>query len=459
MHRIPIRRILGAFFMIAIMGSGTAAANPKYAAYVMHADTGDVLFDRYSTETRYPASLTKMMTLYLLFEALEEGELTLTEKMSVSKRASLQPASKLGLRRGTTIDVETAIQALVIKSANDVATVVAEKLGRTESQFAQIMTRKAREMGMRRTTFRNASGLPDSRQRTTARDMAILSQRLVQDFPQYFHYFDDTSFKWNGRTYKSHNKVTQNFVGADGLKTGYTRASGYNLSTTASRDGHRLIGIVLGGRSGATRNRHMEQILGKAYADIKRRPTLVKSIHHLKPMPGLRPDRITDEPAPVLLAVVEASPSLAEATQFAAVDPLPFDGTALPVQAVPVEPATPDTLHSAQLAALAASASVTVPIPQPIGEGDADLDSLARDWVVQVGAFRSQPQAIEQIHLTQETVRSVWPDAGREVNIAQKDEAPVYRARFTRLTESEALSSCTAIRKSGDDCMVLQLAQ
>ncbi len=300
--------VLGCAVLTLMGGLVTnAAANPKYAAFVIHADTGDVLLNRYADSARYPASLTKLMTLYMLFEEMEAGNITLTDKMIVSKRASMQPASKLGLARGSKIDVETAIEALIIGSAYDVATVVAERLGGTESKFARMMTARARELGMRRTTFRNASGLPDRNQRTTARDMAILAQRVTQDFPQYFHYFDKASYKWKGRTYKSHNRVTISYQGADGLKTGYTRASGYNLATTAKRGDHRLIGIVLGGRSGRTRDAHMKAILDQAYRDIRRRPQLVKSIHRVRPMPGLRPDRM-DTHATILAAIAPNEP-------------------------------------------------------------------------------------------------------------------------------------------------------
>ncbi|MHA7873439.1 MAG: D-alanyl-D-alanine carboxypeptidase family protein, partial [Hyphococcus sp.] len=211
--------------------SASASANSKYAAYVMHADSGDVLFNRYSTSRRYPASLTKMMTLYLLFEELEAGNLSLDSKLTVSKRASGQPPSKLGLTTGSTIDVETAIQALVVKSANDVAVVVAEHIAGSEWRFAQKMTAKARALGMSRTTFRNASGLPNSKQVTTARDMAVLGRRVMQDFPQYFDYFATKKFTWNGKTYSTHNALVRNFEGADGIKTGYTRSSGFNLVT------------------------------------------------------------------------------------------------------------------------------------------------------------------------------------------------------------------------------------
>ena len=191
-----IRCVAVPALVIALMGalSAPASANSKYAALVVHADSGDVLFNRYSTSRRYPASLTKMMTLYLLFEAMEAGELSADSKLKVSARAAGQPPSKLGVKSGSTIDVDTAIRALVVKSANDVAVVVSENLGGSEWRFAKTMTSKARKLGMSRTTFRNASGLPNSKQITTAKDMSILGRRLVQDFPQYFHYFSIKRF-------------------------------------------------------------------------------------------------------------------------------------------------------------------------------------------------------------------------------------------------------------------------
>ncbi|ADM10113.1 D-alanyl-D-alanine carboxypeptidase [Parvularcula bermudensis HTCC2503] len=416
-----VKSLLITIIFATVLSPLAAHANPKYAAYIIHADTGDVLFDRYSTEPRYPASLTKMMTLYLLFEAIEEGRVSRTTDMKVSKRASLQPASKLGVKSGTTIDVDTAIRALVIKSANDVATVTAEHLAGSEAKFARLMTQKARDLGMRQTVFRNASGLPDDRQVTTARDMAILSQRLVQDFPDFFHYFDDDSFQWGGRTYKSHNKVTQDLKGADGLKTGYTRASGYNLATTVRRGDHRLIGIVLGGRSGRTRNAHMIEIMNKAYADISARPSLVKSILHVKPVPDLRPDRRLppSEGGPVLLSMLDDDGELAELE--AALNALPLDAA-------------------------------------PEGEGDIDY-AYARDWAIQVGAFNSQPLAVRQIIETQDLIRSVSSHIGREVNIADQGVRSVYRARFTRLTEDEAQESCERLKAAGEECIALHITE
>ncbi|NOX83278.1 MAG: D-alanyl-D-alanine carboxypeptidase, partial [Alphaproteobacteria bacterium] len=281
--------ILGAMLALAGIFSAPAHANSKYAAYVIHADTGDVLFDRYSTARRYPASLTKMMTLYLLFEELDAGELTLQSKLKVSARAAGQPPSKLGLKAGSTIEVETAIEALVVKSANDVAAVVAEHISGSEWRFAKKMTAKARSLGMSRTRFRNASGLPNSKQVTTARDMAVLGQRVLQDFPQYYHYFSAKSFTWGGRTYASHNRLVKTYSGADGIKTGYTRRSGFNLVTTAVKGDNRLIGVVLGGRTSRSRDRHMRDILNKAFASIKRKPMLVAALYRKTPAPRIKP--------------------------------------------------------------------------------------------------------------------------------------------------------------------------
>ncbi|MBY0421319.1 MAG: D-alanyl-D-alanine carboxypeptidase, partial [Parvularculaceae bacterium] len=214
---------------------------PKYSALVVDAQTGAVLYDRFSDELRIPASLTKMMTLYMLFGELEAGRLKPDSPLAVSARAQGQPPSKLGLVAGETIDVESAIKALVVNSANDVAVVIAEEIGGSETRFAQRMTEKARVIGMKRTTFRNASGLPNAQQRSTAKDLATLGRRLMHDYPQYYHYFSTTTFAWNGRTYRTHNQLVRSYPGAEGLKTGYTRLSGFNLVTSAHRDGRKLV--------------------------------------------------------------------------------------------------------------------------------------------------------------------------------------------------------------------------
>ncbi|HSH57738.1 MAG TPA: D-alanyl-D-alanine carboxypeptidase family protein, partial [Halomonas sp.] len=255
----------GLLVSLAVVLAGVAHANPRYAAIVVDVESGEILHAANAEETRYPASLTKMMTLYLLFEALEERSLGLDHALAVSSYAAGKPASKLYVKAGSTIPVETAIEALVIKSANDVAVVVAEALGGSEAHFARMMTDKARELGMTRTTFRNPHGLPDANQTTTARDMATLSLRLMQDFPQYYHYFSRTSFSWKGKTITGHNRLLDNYAGADGLKTGFIRASGFNVATSAVRNGRRLVSVVMGGFTAASRDAHMTDLLDRGF--------------------------------------------------------------------------------------------------------------------------------------------------------------------------------------------------
>lgn len=239
----------------------TPLASEKYAAIVVETNSGKILYQSASTAPRYPASLTKMMTLYLLFEALDSGRLTASTRIPVSAYAASRPPAKLGFKPGQSIDVQTAILALCVKSANDVATAVAEYLGGSEEQFATMMTAKAHKLGMRATTFRNASGLPDPEQITTARDMAALAAALRQRFPHHYHYFANRSFSYNSKTIRGHNDLLGRVNGVDGLKTGYIRASGFNLATSVSRGGRRVVAIVMGGASAKARDAHMEDLI------------------------------------------------------------------------------------------------------------------------------------------------------------------------------------------------------
>ena len=262
----------GKLALLALLIAGSIVlpvpAHANRAAIVVDLQTGAVVYQSAVDHRHYPASLTKMMTLYLLFEALERGTVTMDTELQVSARAAGQPKSRLGLRKGQTIRVEDAIQALIIRSANDVATVVAEALGGEEWKFARLMTGKARELGMWRTRFRNASGLPNRRQYTTARDMAVLARALMKDFPQYYHYFAATSFVLNGKTYETHNHLLRTYAGMDGLKTGYTRASGFNLAASVERGGRRVVAIVLGERTPQGRDRRMVKLLDQSYERI-----------------------------------------------------------------------------------------------------------------------------------------------------------------------------------------------
>ena len=245
--------------------------SPKYAAIVIDANSRQVLYAKSANETRYPASLTKMMTLYMMFEAIDSGRMSKSTPITCSANAARRPPSKLGLKSGQTIDADTAMRALATKSANDVATAVAEHLGGTEENFAAMMTAKARQLGMSRTVFKNASGLPDPAQQTTARDMARLGMALRSRFPHHYHYFSLDGFNYNGRTIRGHNEVLRTVDGADGIKTGYTRASGYNLATSVNRGGRRIVAVVMGEDSAKERNRHMEQLVARFLPSASRR--------------------------------------------------------------------------------------------------------------------------------------------------------------------------------------------
>ena len=242
-------------------------AMSRHAALLIDADSGNVLYELEASQSWYPASLTKLMTLYMAFSALESGRLRLSERMNISSHAARQPTSKLGLRAWDTISVEDAILAVVTRSANDAAVVLAEKIAGSETQFAIKMTSTAHGLGMYGSHFMNATGLPHDWQTTTAHDMAVLALRIIRDFPQYYPYFGVDSLYYGGRYLRSTNKFVAHYPGAEGMKTGYTCGSGYNLVATANQYGKRLIGVVLGGHSSYERYQHMFTMMDIGFGD------------------------------------------------------------------------------------------------------------------------------------------------------------------------------------------------
>jgi D-alanyl-D-alanine carboxypeptidase len=271
---LPLLVALGIAVLTVLFPGSSAFA--RYASMVVDAGTGEVLHEVNADVRRYPASLTKIMTLYLTFEALERGRLRLDERMPVSYHAAHQPPSRLGLHPGDSLLVEDASLALVTKSANDAAAVVAERLGGTEEGFAEIMTAKARALGMHDTEFRNASGLPNPEQVTTARDMATLARAVLRDYPDYYPYFSTGSFQYQGRNHPNHNRLLGAYPGLDGIKTGYINASGFNLVASAKRDGKRLIGVVFGAHSPGERGRLMAALLDRGFGDDS--PTMLAEV-------------------------------------------------------------------------------------------------------------------------------------------------------------------------------------
>ncbi len=405
-----------AFLLSAVIFLAPTVSQARvYAAIVVDAQTGTVLFERSANRRLYPASLTKIMTLYMVFDALETGRLKLNQRLPVSRRAAGQPPSKIGLRRGKTISVENAILAIVTKSANDAATVLSEALGGTEAGFARQMTARARKLGLQRTSFRNATGLPNRRQRTTAKDMAILAVVMQRDFPQYYDYFSKKRFAWKGRTFRNHNNLLNGYSGTDGIKTGYIRASGFNLVASVKRNGVRLIGVVFGGRTARSRDRNMIDILNRGFAERDRRVASASN------------NRL----AIVLPAVANPGPAI-----LRQVTPMPID-TVMPA----LKP---------QLAALArkpGKPKKTINIrtaTYPTG-----------NWGIQVGTFRRPASAQRRIHQVAALAPNLLMQKGVAIVPVAQGSRTLYRAQLNGLGRRDAYAACRVLRKRSLACTVL----
>jgi D-alanyl-D-alanine carboxypeptidase len=305
----------------AIHGSGY---RPPYADIMVDDNSGQILHETDPDAPRHPASLTKVMTLYLLFGELEAGRIKLDYDLAVSARAASQNPTKLGLRAGQTLKVEDAIKGLVTKSANDAAVVVAEALGGSEEEFAQMMTRKARALGMSNTTYVNASGLPADEQITTARDQALLGRAIMHRFPEYYKYFSLPAFAYRGRFMSNHNSLLRTVDGVDGIKTGYTEASGYNLISSTGRAGRRIVGVILGERSNGARDVHMRNLIEQCIAQGATRHTAPAIVERedSDAVPPVMPANFNLSSAPATLA--PAAPLRTEAPAPAKLPPTAF---------------------------------------------------------------------------------------------------------------------------------------
>jgi D-alanyl-D-alanine carboxypeptidase len=342
-----------------------AAQTKPYSAIVVDAQTGEVLMARQADSIRHPASLTKMMTLYMLFEAVESGRLRMNDSIQISSHAASMAPSKLGIPPGQSIRVEDAVQAIVTKSANDVATAVAEKLGGSERVFCAKMTRKAHDLGMTRTNFRNASGLPDPQQVTSARDMAKLAIALLRDFPQYYHYFGIRNFEYRGMVMANHNRLLGEYPGLDGIKTGYINASGFNLVASAKQNGRRLVGVVFGGRTWRSRNDNMVQLLDSGFAELGRRrsQTQEASAAPLKTIPIPLPPPTMDDARGVDTAMMTTTSD--DETDSAEDGAAYTPADAKQITAMIDQAQGDDAREAAQQVAL--NAPVPIPVPRPAG--------------------------------------------------------------------------------------------
>ncbi|MEQ8405360.1 MAG: D-alanyl-D-alanine carboxypeptidase family protein [Oceanicaulis sp.] len=406
-----IARAFSVLILSCALLAAPAAAQERYAAFVADMESGEVLHAVRDEAARHPASLTKMMTLYMLFEGVERGELSLESELAVSAEAASRPASKLGVRAGSTITVEDAVRALIIQSANDVAVVVAEALAEDESAFADAMTARAERLGLAATNFENASGLPDRAQLTTARDMARLAYALRRDFPQHFHYFSETRFRWGSATHRTHNTLVGRVDGVTGLKTGYIRASGFNIAVTAERGARPLVAVVMGGASQSARDAHARELVEAAYAmlDARSMSTRLASLN----IPRLNPIREQETLTAELSGVIR-------------------------------------TTAQGDAASAVPAARVT------FAEEPAAPLALTPAWSIQVGAYgseiaaRARLDAVSRLGVS-DLLRDARPLAQPLANGGRR----LWRARFSGLTADSARSACERLSRRGEACFTV----
>jgi D-alanyl-D-alanine carboxypeptidase len=418
---------LGAFAILLMLGAGPAEARHhlRYQAHTRHgfvgvdpsreneslvidAETGRVLSEVNADAITYPASLTKMMTLYLTFEALNSGRLGLDQYLPVSSDAASKSPTKLHLVPGDSVQVHDLILGIVTKSANDAAAVLAEGLAGSEPAFADRMTAKARQLGMINTIYRNASGLPDPEQRTTARDVAQLALALYHDFPREYRYFATRQFFFRGRVILTHNHLLDWYEGADGIKTGYIGASGFNLAASAVRNGHRLIGVVMGGSSAGSRDREMAALLDQGFSEVGAGATLVAR---------------REAPAPVVAETETDQPESVRPRE--------------------------------KIGQLAKAARKIAAHLSPVAKAEAAPIAHQTDrWSIQLGAFRVESAAEQAAH----SAATIPGARGKPVQIVQPskgDKEHVYRARLLNFSPQEAQGTCAVLHKKKIECSVV----
>jgi D-alanyl-D-alanine carboxypeptidase len=479
-----------------------ADAAPRFAAVTVDARTGKLLYADDPDGRRHPASLTKMMTLYVLFQDLKAGKIKLNSPIRMSKRAASMAPSKLGVKPGNSITVETAIRALVVKSANDVAAAVAENLGGTESAFAQRMTRTARAIGMKNTIFANASGLPNPAQITTARDMATLGLRLMRDFPQYYPYFRTQSFVYAGRTIRGHNRLLGKYEGTDGIKTGYINASGFNLVSSVRRGDKRLVGVVLGGRSGGSRDAFMKQMLtanfkkatdGKMIAAVAgsskgainpvgdvapeknvqtaeattekgfKRPNK-KSFFGKKETPEEVPEKAVAAAVPQERAAEpeqgDTDEDQAESQPIPEVETAVAEGQTIQQVGVVAAPESPPVTKVEEATLSGSEMPAKLPFAvKSEAEQLADQTSVASipvpgDWSIQIGTYSSKADAQSQLMLLRKKLPVVLAGKEAQTVTIEKDGSVTYRARYIGFDEMSAAAACKEVKKKKSACSV-----
>ncbi|WP_162749610.1 D-alanyl-D-alanine carboxypeptidase [Agrobacterium sp. MS2] len=408
-------------FFCAILSLHASPAQAGYAHFIMDANTGKVLAARNADVLNHPASLTKMMTLYLTFEALHAGKLRWDQKITMSKNGASVIPSKLYVRQGQTFTVREAVYGMIVKSANDMAEGMGDHLGGSEARFAEMMTRKARQLGMTKTVFRNASGLPNKSQVTTARDMAKLGLALQRDFPKEYSLFATQSFNFRGKRIRGHNNLMYRYQGMDGIKTGYTNASGFNLVSAVNHNGRRVVGVVLGGKTARSRDAQMAALLDKAVPQASR---------------GRNTEQL------VASANVSRTFDVAAAVPPAAV-PLPMfaERRADPI-AMQIATANADVADMMQVSA--------IPRPAP-----AAASGQRSRWEVQIAATDSEAAARSLLANARSNIGN-YSGIAPYTEAVQSGSATLYRARFTGFEDqSSAVSACKALKARSYACVVM----
>ncbi|PTW61487.1 D-alanyl-D-alanine carboxypeptidase [Breoghania corrubedonensis] len=453
-----------------------ASANSKYSGIVVDAKTGKVLYSNHANSRRYPASLTKIMTLYILFEELEAGRMSLNTPLKASRHSSGMPPSKVGLRPGETIKVRDAIGALVTKSANDVAATVGENIAGSEPAFARRMTRTAHQLGMRSTQFRNASGLPNSNQYTTAADMARLARAIQERFPTYYKYFSTRVFTYKGRRYGNHNHLLGRVKGVDGIKTGYIRASGFNLVTSVRDKGRHIVAVVFGGRTGRSRDAQMRQLIAqylpKASTGSKRDSIVIA---RKAPLPSAKPG--DPDPAPIVVAEIPLPPVLAgdtadDETTDATDDLVPpalaegdadAESTIETASILPAPKAIDVAIARAH--AIAHKAEITGkpgPKAKTITVATAPADAAAvperpAGWHVQIAAAPTEAGALAMLKKAQEKAAGTLKGRKPFTEAIQSGGQTLYRARFAGFPNQDAaVAACKSLKRAKVGCYATQ---
>uniref|UniRef100_UPI003F2054BF SPOR domain-containing protein n=1 Tax=Rhizobium sp. F40D2 TaxID=3453141 RepID=UPI003F2054BF len=492
--------ILSVALTVVLVDSVSAeaeAANSKYAGIVVDAKTGNVLYSENADRLQYPASLTKMMTIYMTFEALEQGRIRLDTPVPFSAHAAAQAPTKLGVRAGGTITVEQGILGLVTLSANDAATALGEMLGGgSEDRFAQLMTAKAHALGMTRTTYRNANGLPNTAQMTTARDQARLGIALRQHFPQYYGYFSTRAFKFGTRTIRSHNRLVGSVRGVDGIKTGYTRAAGFNLVSSVQVDGKSIVGVVLGGASTPARDAQMRNLIATYLPKASSRGGSSALIAEAAPAPAMivtpapvMPQKAQPQVAKTITAAQPQLPVSAAAADLSLPHkgPLPdaryqvaetevaYTETAQPKSDNPLVAQPMPAPTKVKTTTFKQQASLTVPKPAPASmqpqQGDPAVDNVTTasttptsagaasssngptGWVVQVGVSPSRQMAMDLLESAKSKGGRALASAKPFAVAYAAGGDQLYRARFGGFDDQrDAVNACKALKKAGIKC-------